>query len=162
MMELDTPTGTEVTWQQIVPLLQARRVAQITVVNKSVAKVELKSAAAGTTNENEWKDTTTMDFGTSSTASTTSTYSSRAISGDESLYFHIGSVERLEDALTQTQQELGWKPKDFVPIQYISETNWAAEIIKASPAIAMVALTVWLVRSQSRMAGGGVGGPGGI
>lgn len=40
-------------------------------------------------------------------------------------HFNIGSVESFEDKLARSQQELGTRPRDYVPVQYASETNWA-------------------------------------
>ena len=44
-----------------------------------------------------------------------------------SYHFAIGSVEIFERKLEAAQRQLGIEPRDFVPVQYVSETNWAAE-----------------------------------
>ena len=77
-------------------------------------------------------------------------------------HFNIGSVESFEDKLTHSQQELGISPRDYVPVQYASETNWAVELIKAAPAIFLIGITAYMLRSMGGMTGGGGGGRGGM
>jgi len=46
-------------------------------------------------------------------------------------YFTIGSVESFERKLEQVQRDMGIHPRDFIPVQYINETNWAAELVSS-------------------------------
>lgn len=45
-------------------------------------------------------------------------------------YFTIGSVESFERKLEQVQRDMGIHPRDFIPVQYVNETNWAAELVR--------------------------------
>ena len=77
-------------------------------------------------------------------------------------HFNIGSVESFEDKLTHSQQELGISPRDYVPVQYASETNWAIELIKSAPALFLIGMTAYMLRGMGGMPGGGGGGRGGM
>lgn len=77
-------------------------------------------------------------------------------------HFNIGSVESFEDKLTHSQQELGISPRDYVPVQYASETNWAIELIKSAPALFLIGITAYMLRGMGGMPGGGGGGRGGM
>jgi hypothetical protein len=44
-------------------------------------------------------------------------------------YFNIGSVESFERKLEQVQRDMGLPPRDFIPVQYVNETNWAVELV---------------------------------
>jgi len=84
----------------------------------------------------------------------------------QSLVYHftIGSVESFEDKLTSAQKELNMNPRDFVPVQYVTETNWATELFKAAPMLIMVGLGAMFLRGMANgaMGGGGGGGMGGV
>lgn len=77
-------------------------------------------------------------------------------------HFNIGSVESFEDKLTHSQQELGVSPRNYVPVQYASETNWAIELVKSAPALFFIGITAYMLRSMGGMPGGGGGGRGGM
>ena len=77
-------------------------------------------------------------------------------------HFTIGSVESFEDKLTASQQELGISPRDYVPVQYASETNWVLELIKSAPAIFLIGITAYMLRGMGGMPGSGGGGRGGM
>ena len=77
-------------------------------------------------------------------------------------HFNIGSVESFEDKLTHSQQELGISPRDYVPVQYASETNWAMELVKSAPALFLIGMTAYMLRGMGGMPGGGGGGRGGM
>ncbi|KAL3782380.1 hypothetical protein ACHAW5_001121 [Stephanodiscus triporus] len=77
-------------------------------------------------------------------------------------HFNIGSVESFEDKLTHSQQELGVSPRDYVPVQYATETNWAVELVKSAPAIFVIGMTAYLLRGMGGIPGGGGGGRGGM
>ncbi|KAL9184456.1 hypothetical protein ACHAXT_002542 [Thalassiosira profunda] len=77
-------------------------------------------------------------------------------------HFNIGSVESFEDKLTHSQQELGISPRDYVPVQYASETNWAVELAKSAPALFLIGMTAYMLRGMGGMPGAGGGGRGGM
>ena len=75
-----------------------------------------------------------------------------------SYHFAIGSVEIFERKLEAAQRQLGIEPRDFVPVQYVSETNWAAEGAKFLPTLLIIGAWLYVMRS---VGGGGSGGGGG-
>jgi hypothetical protein len=77
-------------------------------------------------------------------------------------HFNIGSVESFEDKLARSQQELNISPRDYVPVQYASETNWVVELIKSAPAIFLIGLTAYMMRGMGGMPGAGGGRGGGM
>ena len=128
--------------------------------------------------DGEWDDGTVMDLGSMS-ADTTASPSSRGAGGFASrldaqsggggagghplvYHFNIGSVESFEEKLSRSQQELGIAPRNFVPVQYVTETNWALELIKSAPALLMVGITVYMLKGMSGAGGRGGGGMGGM
>ena len=128
--------------------------------------------------DGEWDDGTVMDLGSMSTDATSSStslgaggFASRldAQSGSGGggghplvYHFNIGSVESFEEKLSRSQQELGIAPRNFVPVQYVTETNWALELIKSAPALLMVGITVYMLKGMSGAGGRGGGGMGGM
>ena len=76
-----------------------------------------------------------------------------------SYHFAIGSVEIFERKLEAAQRQLGIEPRDFVPVQYVSETNWAAEGAKFLPTLLIIGAWLYVMRS---VGGGGSGGGGGM
>jgi len=72
-------------------------------------------------------------------------------------YFSIGSVESFERKLEVTQREMGLRTGQFVPVQYINETNWGGEMMKLLPTVAIIAFWIFMMRGM----GGGMGGMGG-
>eukprot|EP00577_Skeletonema_sp_RCC1716_P003515 CAMPEP_0113427880 /NCGR_PEP_ID=MMETSP0013_2-20120614/31552_1 /TAXON_ID=2843 ORGANISM="Skeletonema costatum, Strain 1716" /NCGR_SAMPLE_ID=MMETSP0013_2 /ASSEMBLY_ACC=CAM_ASM_000158 /LENGTH=1000 /DNA_ID=CAMNT_0000316365 /DNA_START=29 /DNA_END=3031 /DNA_ORIENTATION=+ /assembly_acc=CAM_ASM_000158 len=124
----------------------------------------------------DWEDGTVMEMnggadGSQAALSTASSLSSAlggALGGGGNrkyqlvYHFNIGSVESFEDKLTHSQQELGISPRDYVPVQYASETNWAIELIKSAPAIFLIGITAYMLRGMGGMPGGGGGGRGGM
>merc|ERR1711871_1314717 len=76
-------------------------------------------------------------------------------------YFNIGSVESFERKLELTQRELGIDTQDFIPVQYISETNWGSELLRFSPTLLIIGF--WLLLMKGMSGGGmGMGGGGGM
>mmetsp|Transcript_26278 Transcript_26278/g.38936 ORF Transcript_26278/g.38936 Transcript_26278/m.38936 type:complete len:887 (+) Transcript_26278:133-2793(+) len=119
-----------------------------------------------------FQDETVLDLGTSeyqenaSGAAASSLGSRAAAQSNRPLvyHFHIGSVESFEEKLSKSQEDLGVSPRDYVPVQYANETNWAMEAMKAAPAILMIGVMAYMMRGMGGMGGmgGGKGGPGGI
>ena len=80
-------------------------------------------------------------------------------------HFYIGSIESFEEKLTQAQSHI--HPRDWIPVQYVTEVNLLVEFIKATPMLAMLAMLAYWSRGFMGAggmggAGGGSGGPGGI
>jgi AFG3 family protein len=139
-----------------------------------------KSGRKRSNDDGSWDDQTVMDMG--STADTTSdnnmaeTLSSNPLSRlaassasaqngrNRQLVYHfnIGSVDSFEEKLTRSQQELGIAPRDYVPVQYASETNWGSEMMKMAPALLMIGLVAYTMRGMGGMGGGGGGKGGGM
>ncbi|GBG34732.1 ATP-dependent zinc metalloprotease FtsH [Hondaea fermentalgiana] len=74
-------------------------------------------------------------------------------------YFTIGSIDSFERKLEMAQRELGIRSTNFVPVQYVNETNWLSELSKLAPTFLIIAAWLFMMRS---MGGGGVGGGGGM
>jgi len=77
-------------------------------------------------------------------------------------HFNIGSVESFEDKLSRSQQELNISPRDYVPVQYATETNWIVELIKSAPALFLIGLTAYMLRGMGGVPGAGGGRGGGM
>ena len=77
---------------------------------------------------------------------------------DRYFYFTIGSVEAFERKLEVFQRELGIDTQDFIPVQYVSETNWGSEFMRFSPTLLIIGFWLLLMRG---MGGGGMGMGGG-
>lgn len=73
-------------------------------------------------------------------------------------YFNIGSVESFERKLEQVQREMGLHPRDFIPVQYVNETNWAVELVRFLPTALLIGGWWFMMRGM----GGGGGGGGGL
>ena len=124
--------------------------------------------------ESDWDDDTVVDLGVndqmdldhrSSGLSSSSPIAGIGLGGSNSVtsrqqtyHFTIGSVESFEEKLSTAQRELDIAPRDFVPVQYVQETNWAVELLKSAPVLMMIGLTALMFRG---MASGGMGGGGG-
>eukprot|EP00984_Skeletonema_dohrnii_P014155 scaffold5927_cov61-Skeletonema_dohrnii-CCMP3373.AAC.1 len=145
--------------------------------NPRAASPVISSSKDGAHSHNDdWEDGTVMEMnggadGSQAALSTASSLSSSlggALGGGGNrkyqlvYHFNIGSVESFEDKLTHSQQELGISPRDYVPVQYASETNWAIELIKSAPAIFLIGITAYMLRGMGGMPGGGGGGRGGM
>jgi len=76
--------------------------------------------------------------------------------------FDIGSVESFEKKLDETQREMGIQPRDFVPVQYTSDTSLSNEIISILPSLLLVGILFATMRGMSNGMGAGGGGPGGM
>eukprot|EP00804_Cyclotella_cryptica_P024580 CCRYP_020212-RA/>CCRYP_020212-RA protein AED:0.00 eAED:0.00 QI:380/1/1/1/1/1/2/100/959 len=149
-----------------------------TRVGSSSATTSLSSSGvphkAGGVHDESWDDGTIMEMnGGTSTEPLSS--SSRFPGGSLSslggkqhqlvYHFNIGSVESFEDKLARSQQELNISPRDYVPVQYASETNWIVELIKSAPALFLIGLTAYMLRGMGGVPGAGGsrgGGMGGI
>lgn len=121
-----------------------------------------RSELKGGAGDDNWENDTVVDMGAHDTL-TMGAYSgsdggspSSSPSQQPLVYhFNIGSVESFEEKLAAAQRELNVPPRDYVPVQYATETNWTMELLKSSPTLLMIGITAFLIRG---MAGGGMGG----
>mmetsp|Transcript_30281 Transcript_30281/g.44770 ORF Transcript_30281/g.44770 Transcript_30281/m.44770 type:complete len:821 (+) Transcript_30281:141-2603(+) len=182
IQDSEEKSGNEITWNDFRKLLVQRHVEKVVVVNKSMARVYMKDGVLASTlsgkmttfagapisqdaekDQANWDDETQMEWGQKAEDS-----SSMLGSFDQEekrkpyivSHFYIGSVESLEEKLTKAQQEQGIQPREYVPVQYVSETNWGIELVKALPGLVMVGLMMWLFRGGMSGAAGGSGGGG--
>ena len=114
--------------------------------------------------DDHWDDGTVLEMAGVSGSSPTTIGAPASGRRDHQLVYHfnIGSVESFEDKLTHSQQDLGVSPRDYVPVQYASETNWAVELAKSAPAIFVMAAAFYMLRGMGGIPGGGGGGGGGM
>lgn len=129
-------------------LLEPGLVDHIVVANKSVAKVCVKSSPSATNQTNNEVVQGPADGA-----------HSRRNGSQYKYYFTIGSVESFEEKLEEAQEALGVDPHNYVPVTYVSQTNWYQEIMRFAPTVLLLGATLFIGK---RMQGGfGVGGPGG-
>lgn len=48
-----------------------------------------------------------------------------------SYQFEIGSVDTFERKLEESQRQMGISPRDFIPVQYVTESSRSQGIIRA-------------------------------
>ena len=161
--------GTEINWQEFATvLLESGEVDRIIVTNSKVAEVLLRpNASVSLTKQAEKTDELRDPYAWDSQQQQpqeqpkTTRYPRIGSSGPQqtpSYHFAIGSVEIFERKLEAAQRQLGIEPRDFVPVQYVSETNWAAEGAKFLPTLLIIGAWLYVMRS---VGGGGSGGGGG-
>eukprot|EP01041_Mallomonas_annulata_P000104 gene104-146_t len=73
-------------------------------------------------------------------------------------YFTIGSVESFERKLEEAQLHLGIERRDFVPVLYVSETNWIQEASRFAPTLLLIGAYFFFMRGAGGMGGGGGAG----
>eukprot|EP00930_Biecheleria_cincta_P004299 TRINITY_DN105205_c0_g1_i1.p1 TRINITY_DN105205_c0_g1~~TRINITY_DN105205_c0_g1_i1.p1 ORF type:complete len:795 (+),score=149.55 TRINITY_DN105205_c0_g1_i1:40-2424(+) len=78
--------------------------------------------------------------------------------GAHMVTIRLGRLEAFEDKLERVQADLGIAPADHIPIQYIHETSWTAELLPYLPSLLFLIPMMMFARSMS----GGMGGPGGM
>ena len=76
--------------------------------------------------------------------------------------FAIGSVDSFERKLDEAQRELDTDPRDYVPVQYASDSTVATELLGIIPSLLLVGVMFAMLRGAAGAAGGGAGGPGGM
>ena len=161
--------GTEINWQEFATvLLESGEVDRIIVTNSKVAEVLLRpNASVSLTKQAEKTDELRDPYAWDSQQQQPpeqqpkTRYPRIGSSGPQqtpSYHFAIGSVEIFERKLEAAQRQLGIEPRDFVPVQYVSETNWAAEGAKFLPTLLIIGAWLYVMRS---VGGGGSGGGGG-
>lgn len=130
-------------------LLEHGLVDHIVVVDKSVAKVYVKSSNANTIqNSDEIIQVPNNGNG------------SKGRSSYYKYYFNIGSVETFEEKLEEAQDALGIDPHNYIPVTYSSETNWVSELIRFSPTLLLLGTLYFMGRRMPNVGPGK--GPRGI
>lgn len=132
-------------------LLEPGLVDHIVILNKSVAKVYVRSSPQiqGSNDSTEGSDIDTPASGTSP----------RTKASQYKYYFNIGSVETFEEKLEEAQEALGIDPHDYVPVTYVSEVSWFQELMRFAPTLLLLGSLLYMGRKMQ--SGFGVGGGGG-
>ncbi|KAE9620483.1 putative ATPase, AAA-type, core, peptidase, FtsH, peptidase M41, FtsH extracellular [Lupinus albus] len=124
-------------------LLEPGLVDHIVVLNKSIAKVYIRSSPR------DQADSEVVQ-GTSPGQRT----------GGHYMYsINIGSIESFEEKLEEAQEALGIDPHDHIPVSYASETDWFKEFLRFS--LPLLFLGSVLYTGRKAQGGFGIGGPGG-
>ncbi|GJQ08558.1 hypothetical protein GpartN1_g349.t1 [Galdieria partita] len=123
----------ETSWQAFRrDILPTGRVSKIVVVNKDVARVYARNANSKLGDPNV-----------------------------EICYFRIGDLETFENKLQDAQEELGFSPKEIVPVVYSNETSLLSTVIAWSPTLLLILVYLYFLRTGGfGPMGGGIGGPG--
>jgi AFG3 family protein len=74
-----------------------------------------------------------------------------------SVFFQIGSVESFERKLEAAQAALGIAPRDYIPVQYLSETSMAEVLMRLAPTALIVGAWLYMMRGSGGAGGGGMG-----
>eukprot|EP00938_MAST-03A_sp_MAST-3A-sp1_P001072 g1072.t1 len=151
--------GMEISWQEFKnEYLAAGLVERIVVINKTIARVTIRPE--GEEEEGSWNDELSSRERRSSgfTLGSNSSRSSRSRERSRHVFFSIGSVESFERKLEFAQRDLGVRSSEFVPVQYVTHTDWKSVLIRLSPTLLLVGLWILMMRGMS---GGGIGGGGG-
>ncbi|KAH8074660.1 metalloendopeptidase [Aureococcus anophagefferens] len=173
-------SGTEINWQEFATvLLESGEVDRIIVTNNKVAEVLLRPGAGGAVgappgeaarrrrgaeNTYGWQSNGGAPEEPSAEEKPPGGFQRYPRIGGSgptsapSYHFAIGSVEIFERKLEAAQRNLGIEPRDFVPVQYVSETNWAAEGAKFLPTLLIIGAWLYVMRSVGGGSGGGGGG----
>eukprot|EP00427_Karlodinium_veneficum_P003320 CAMPEP_0169159176 /NCGR_PEP_ID=MMETSP1015-20121227/55623_1 /TAXON_ID=342587 /ORGANISM="Karlodinium micrum, Strain CCMP2283" /LENGTH=806 /DNA_ID=CAMNT_0009230451 /DNA_START=129 /DNA_END=2549 /DNA_ORIENTATION=- len=77
------------------------------------------------------------------------------------LIIQLGTPEAFESKIEQLQAEMGITPLEFVPIQYVNETNMMGELMPMLPSLLILIPLIMAARGIASGMGGGMGGPGG-
>eukprot|EP00210_Caulerpa_lentillifera_P008488 g8097.t1 len=154
MTALSRPDAQEISFQTFkTDLLANRLVDRLEVVNKSLVKVYVKRSYqfSHETKESEF------DFQEESPKGA----SMAALPSMYKFYFHIGSVDSFEGQLESTQNALGIKSAEFIPVKYVTQWSILQEIIRFAPTLLLIGAYVWFTRrSMGGSFGGGVSGGG--
>ncbi len=174
--------GEEITWQDFVNnILGTGRCSKLYVVNNKVARVEWSHGALdynsdqglsqqedGTALEDAWgnagtgvgrSSSETQPGGHSSwlpvPGASTSTNNAAPIHTSH-LFFQIGSVDSFERKLEAAQIALGIAPKDFLPVQYVTETSWSEVLYRFLPTLIIVGLWFAFMKGAGGSSTGGM------
>jgi AFG3 family protein len=77
------------------------------------------------------------------------------------LQIQLGTPESFEAKIEQLQAEMGISALEFVPIQYVNESNVLADIMPILPSLLILLPLIFFARGMASGMGGGMGGGGG-
>jgi len=153
--------GTEINWQEFATvLLESGEVDRIIVTNNKVAEVILRPSVSPKRVASSEK-TDSFEEDAAATLGQKEQRYPRMVGTTHaapSYHFAIGSVEIFERKLEAAQRALGVEPRDFIPVQYVNETNWMAEGAKFLPTLLIVGSWLYVMRSMGGVGGSGNGG----
>ncbi|KAH8926008.1 ATP-dependent metallopeptidase Hfl [Atractiella rhizophila] len=167
----------EITWQEFYTALLAKGlVDKLTVVNRSIVRVNLHSNATGTMYPSSTDTGTFTDAAgnpTSSSPSRPGAFSSGSANPNTVYYFTIGSVEAFERKLDQAQNELNIPLSARVPVIYAEEGGLMRSLVSFLPSVLLTGFLIYSIRkvssgmgpfggSSSKRGSSFGGGPGGI
>jgi AFG3 family protein len=169
----------EITWPQLVSLVEKREVAKIVVTrDASWARVFLKPASSGIQSTSHavygqqgghHPDDADQDIMHISNDDVVEglekTPSLQTHSRHQLVYkFAIGSVDTLERKLEEAQVSMGIDYKDQVPIQYAPDSTIATALLGIMPYVLVYGILFTMIRNSAAFKGGagGAGGGGGI
>ena len=113
----------EISFQEFkATLLEAGLVDRIEVSNKTQAKVYVHATLSSSPRAN-----------LRSVGEAQRDFSSVANPAKQKYYFNIGSLESFERKLEEAQEQLGMDQRDFVPVTYVNEVAWSAELARLAP-----------------------------
>jgi len=164
-------------------LLPSGQVERIVIMDKTTAKVELRSNTTSAINANSGLNNS-MDGGMSNgnfshpppMEDMTSNSGFKPDSGTEfklpvgsvslqsepiAYYINIGSVDSFERKLDESQKFLNISPKDAPPVVYVDTPNYGSMVYKAGMTILIVgsiAFTMSMMKGGAGGIGGGMGG----
>ncbi|KAG9151302.1 hypothetical protein Leryth_002844 [Lithospermum erythrorhizon] len=131
-------------------LLEPGLVDHIVVLNKSVAKVFVRSSP-----RSDGIGGQESDFSVPNTSSDGKT-------GQYKFYFNIGSVDSFEEKLEEAQEALGIDQHEYIPVTYTSGVSWFQELLKFGPTLLLLGSLFYMGRkAQGGFSVGGNGGKGG-
>lgn len=140
---------------------------KLEVVNRSFVRVYVRNGAAGSlpsesvTEASSSADSATPGVSTVNRGGAAGSSSVSNRTDDPGVYryfFNIGSVDSFERKLEDAFDELGFDPREHVPVRYTSELSITNEIARFLPTILLLAGYIYFTRTQ--MGGGGFGGMG--
>jgi len=149
-------------------LLAAGRVRKLLVVNGSTVKVfvteDMGGGISSDPDSQPWQDGGRTSGSRLGTGAGTGALVQGSDGGGAAYYFSIGSIEQLEEKIEAAQAQLGVKPRDFIPVQFVTETSMLSEAGRFLPTLLLIGFFYALSRGMSGGMGGmgGMGGPGGI
>jgi len=71
--------------------------------------------------------------------------------------FTVGNMDRFEEQMRQTQNELGVNPRDHIPVKYRPDNQLMSTFISVAMTIGLFALIGYFIFFRGRGAGGGLG-----
>lgn len=126
-----TGEAEEITWQEFYSdYFMKGFVSSITVINKSVVKVELNQ------NGKHQSNNKSLDY----------------------YYFNVGSINNFENQLADAQKDLKEAGFVSVPVNYVQKGNWAKISLQILPTVLLIVGFIWLTRRSALNAGNGRGG----